>query len=157
MERAELKEAEFVQKISALWQEQKRREFLYLLALKKDKMGALRKMLSQGHFSALLFQREIRSVYDYFKCFMTDNDLENTFSADMAESSLHNMEDKDQVVGYLKRMESKILNSYKSLHSYVERDTETKRIIDEHLRRISEFYDVLSTHETVMSKEIQPV
>ncbi len=158
MEREELREAEFVQQISALWREQKRREFLYLLALKKDKMGPLRKMLSQGHFSALLFQREIRAVYDYFKCFMTDKELDNSVSAsEISESSLHNMEEKEQVAGYLKKMESKILTSYKSLHKYVERDSETKRIIDEHLRRISEFYEVLSKQELVARKEMKSV
>ena len=58
---------EFVPMIRALWIEQKNRELLYLEALKKDNMGSCRRILSQGHVSALLFQKEIKWIYDYFK------------------------------------------------------------------------------------------
>ena len=100
MENVELKGGEFVLKISALWHEQKRREFIYLLALKKEKMGPLRKMLSHGHFSALLFQREIQSLYDYFKCFLNDKDLDDSLvMEELAETSLHRLEEKEHVAG----------------------------------------------------------
>lgn len=158
MEREELKGGEFVLKISALWHEQKRREFLYLVALKKEKMGSLRKMLSQGHFSALLFQREIRSLYDYFKCFLNDKDLDDScLILETRETSLENLEEKEQVAGYLKKMESKILNSYRALHKHIERDSETRRIFDDHLSRISEFYEILSRLEAVKSSELKPL
>jgi hypothetical protein len=155
MENEEMKEGEFVLKISALWREQKRREFVYLLALKKDKMGPFRKMLSQGHFSAMLFQREIRSLYDYFKCFMNDKDLDDSlWVQETAETSLQHLEEKEQVAGYLKKMESKILNSYRSLHKYLERDSETRKVLDEHLYRISEFYEILAKHELTKPTEL---
>lgn len=148
MVKRDLNGGEFVLKISALWHEQKRREILYLLALKKDKMGSLRKMLTQGHFSAILFQREIRSLYDYFKCFLNDKDLDDTLAIDeLKESSLRAMEEKEQVVGYLSKMEGKMLNSYRSFHKYVDRDSDTRRMLDDHLTRISEFYEILSTQE----------
>ena len=158
MKNEEMRGGEFVLKISALWHEQKRREFLYLVALKKEKMGSLRKMLAQGHFSAMLFQREISSLYDYFKCFLNDKDLDESFViTEVTETSLHRLEEKEQVVGYLKKMESKILNSYRGLHAYIERDSETRRIFDAHLSRISEFYEILSKQETIKTSELRPL
>ena len=156
MENVELKAGEFVLKISALWHEQKRREFIYLLALKKEKMGPLRKMLSHGHFSAMLFQREIQSLYDYFKCFLNDKDLDDSLAMEeLADTSLHRLEEKEHVAGYLKTMESKILNSYRGLHRYIERDSETRKVFDAHLSRISEFYEILSRLEGVKSTELK--
>lgn len=151
-----MKNSEFVLKISSLWREQKRREFLYLEALKKDKMGTLRRMLSQGHFSALLFQKEIQSLYDYFKCFLTDRDLQEAIPAPyVTESGLDGLEEKEQVAGYLKCVESKILLSYKALHKHLDRDSDTRRIIDGHLQRISEFCEFLAKQETMTSPNLR--
>lgn len=118
-------------------------------------MGPLRKMLTQGHFSALLFQKEIHWIYDYFKCFLTDKDLIN--SAEVNSDSimaLHNLEEKEEVAGVLKKTEGKILQSYRSLYKYIEREPETKRVVDEHLERISEFYEILSKQEIGKRNEI---
>jgi len=146
---------EFVLKISALWNEQKRREVLYLEALKKDSMGPLRKMLTQGHFSALLFQKEIHWIYDYFKCFLTDKELVNSAEANSdTVAQLHAIEEKEQVAGFLKTTEEKIIKSYKSLYKYIEREPEARRVVDEHLERISEFYEILSRLEVVKRNEL---
>ena len=146
---------EFVLKISALWNEQKRREVLYLEALKKDSMGPLRKLLTQGHFSALLFQKEIHWIYDYFKCFLNDKDLVNSAEVNSdSVQALHNLEEKAEVADVLKKTEGKILQSYRSLYKYIEREPETKRLLDEHLERISEFYEILSKQVIVKRSEI---
>ena len=143
-----VKTREFVLKISALWNAQKRREGLYLEALKKDSMGSLRKMLTQGHFSALLFQKEIRWIYDYFKCLLTDKELEDLNQKGFANKELmQDMEDKEQIAGFLKKSEGNILQSYKSLMSNLEGDSETRKVLDDHLDRISEFYEILSKQE----------
>ncbi len=146
---------EFVLRISALWNEQKRREVLYLEALKKDSMGPLRKMLTQGHFSALLFQKEILWMYDYFKCFLNDKELINSVQVNSDNIAvLRNLEEKEEVAGVLKNTEEKILQSYRSLYKFIELDSETKRVIDEHLERISEFYEILSKLEIVKRNDI---
>ncbi|GLU54609.1 hypothetical protein Dfri01_40700 [Dyadobacter frigoris] len=147
---------EFVLKISSLWSEQKIREVLYLEALKKDSMGPLRRMLTQGHFSALLFQKEIHWIYDYFKCFLTDKDLVNNEEVNLNTISvLHDLEGKEEVAGYLKKTEGKVLQSYRSLYKYLDRDLETRRVVDEHLDRISEFYEILSKQEIVIIKDLK--
>lgn len=146
---------EFVLRISALWNEQKRREVLYLEALKKDSMGPLRKMLTQGHFSALLFQKEILWMYDYFKCFLNDKELINSVQVNSDNVAvLRNLEEKEEVAGVLKNTEEKILQSYRSLYKFIELDSETKRVIDEHLERISEFYEILSKLEIVKRNDV---
>ena len=146
---------EFVLKISALWSEQKKREVLYLEALKKDCMGPLRKMLTQGHFSALLFQKEIHWIYDYFKCFLNDKDLVNSVEVNSdTVLAMYNMENKEEVANVLKKTEGRILQSYRSLYKYIEREPETKRVVDEHLERISEFYEILSRQDLIQRKEL---
>lgn len=147
---------EFVLKISSLWNEQKRREVLYLEALKKDSMGPLRRMLTQGHFSALLFQKEIHWIYDYFKCFLTDRDLVRSPETDLnTASDMYHMEGKEEVAGYLKKAEEKILQSYRALYKYLDKESETRRVVDDHLNRISEFYEILSRQEIVKTKDIK--
>jgi hypothetical protein len=140
--------SDLVMKIGALWQQHKRREFLYLQALRKDRMGNLRQMLSKGHFSAVLFQRELNWIYDYFKCLLTDKDLGDSMPDNyFAERSFEEVQGREQVAGYLKNTESQILQSYKALDKYVDRYVEIKRIVDEHANRITSFYEVLSKQE----------
>ena len=74
---------------------------------------------------------------------------------ELADTSLHRLEEKEHVAGYLKTMESKILNSYRGLHRYIERDSETRKVFDAHLSRISEFYEILSRLEGVKSTELK--
>ncbi|KAA0991831.1 hypothetical protein [Dyadobacter aurulentus] len=139
----------FVPIIRALWNEQKNRELLYLEALKKDSMGSFRRLLSQGHVSAVLFQKEIRSIYDYFKCFLTDKELSETnqIASLACLQLLENAKAPSEVAACLKKIEGATLQLYKSLRTYMDREIEACRILDEHLSRISEFYEVLSKLE----------
>ncbi|WP_221390847.1 hypothetical protein [Dyadobacter sp. NIV53] len=106
-----VKVKEFVLRISALWYEQKKRELLYLEALKKDSMGSLRKILAQGHFSALLFQKEIVSIYDYFKCLLNDKELSNLTHVSFDNANLmQDLIEKEQVVGLLKKTKTQFWN-----------------------------------------------
>jgi c-di-AMP phosphodiesterase-like protein len=147
---------EFVLMIRALWNEQKNRELLYLEALKKDSMGSFRRVLSQGHVSALLFQKEIRWVYDYFKCFLNDRELGDS-SGNVSKNVLSRIEtahEKEEIAKCLKTTESATLQLYKSLRTYLEKDSEARNILDEHLARISEFYEALSKMECGSFKTI---
>ena len=153
MEKAQT--SEFVLKISALWNAQKRRENLYLEALKKDSMGSLRRILSQGHFSAVLFQKEICWIYDYFKCFMNDKELRDMTVTSSDKNLLKGIEEKKEVASVLKKNEGKVLQAYRSLVSNLEGDSETRRVLREHLDRISEFYEILSKQENDNIKSLQ--
>jgi hypothetical protein len=138
------RESEFIPMIRALWNEQKNRELLYLEALKKDSMGTFRRTLSQGHVSAVLFQKEIGCIYDYFKCFLEDKELgDNQISSKASLQILENLHEKEQIAGCLRKIEEGTLQLYKSLRTYMERESEIKKVLDEHLVRISEFYEAL--------------
>lgn len=144
-----------VSRISLLWRQQRGRELIYLGALRKDGMGSLRKVLSQAHFSAILFQKEIHWIYDYFKCFLNDSDLSsNTTEIDNNQDleDLEELVDQQQIVKFLKRKEEAIINNYKALYNFIDRDYETKRMLKEHLDRLSEFYEVLSKQEKITVK-----
>jgi c-di-AMP phosphodiesterase-like protein len=147
---------DFVQMIRALWNEQKNREILYMEALKKDSMGSCRRILSQGHVSALLFQKEIKWIYDYFKCFLTDKDLGDTnhITSHKALKMLEDIEEKEQIATCLKRIEAGTLQLYKTLRTLVDKDSEARLMLDEHLVRISEFYEALSKMEVGTRKSI---
>lgn len=140
----------FVPIIRALWNEQKNRELLYLEALKKDSMGSFRRLLSQGHVSAVLFQKEIRSIYDYFKCFLTDKDLSETnqIASLACLQSLESAKGPSEVAACLKKIEGATIQHYKSLRTYMDRELEACRVLDEHLSRIAEFYEVLGKLES---------
>lgn len=141
---------EFIQMIRALWNEQKKREVLYLEALKKDGMGPFRRVLSQGHVSAVLFQKEIRAVYDYFKCFLNDKELadQNQIASHVSLQLLENASGREEVASCLKKIEAATLQLYKSLRHYLDREPETQRLMDEHLMRTSEFYEMLCKLES---------
>ncbi|MHA4738743.1 hypothetical protein [Dyadobacter sp. MSC1_007] len=153
----ESKGNEFIQMIRALWNEQKKREILYLEALKKDGMGSFRRVLSQGHVSAVLFQREIRAIYDYFKCFLTDKELadNNQISSRASLQILEEARDKEEVASCLKKIEAATLQLYKSLTAYLEREPEAQRVVDEHLTRTSEFYEMLCKLEVGNRRSIE--
>ncbi|REA57626.1 hypothetical protein DSL64_23085 [Dyadobacter luteus] len=138
---------EFVSKVASLWKAQQRRAFLYKEALKKDNVSSLRKTLSQGYFSALLFQKEIQGVYDYVKCLLTDEDLEKQGAEVMISDQLSDTEEESQIVNRLITVESTILESYHSLEGHLEYATETKSILSDHLERISDFYRILSKYQ----------
>lgn len=146
----ESKGNEFIQMIRALWNEQKKREVLYLEALKKDGMGPFRRLLSQGHVSAVLFQKEIRAVYDYFKCFLNDKELadQNQIASHTSLQLLESANGREEVASCLKKIEAATLQLYKSLSHYLDREPETLRLMDEHLTRTSEFYEMLCKLET---------
>ena len=110
----ESKGNEFILMIRALWNEQKKREVLYLEALKKDGMGPFRRVLSQGHVSAVLFQKEIRAVYDYFKCFLNDKELadQNQIASHASLQLLENANGKEEVASCLKKIEAATLQLY---------------------------------------------
>ncbi len=136
--------------IRALWNEQKKREVLYLEALKMDGMGPFRRVLSQGHVSAVLFQKEIRAVYDYFKCFLNDKELadQNQITAHVSLQLLENAKGKEEVASCLKKIEAATIQLYKSLRLYLDREPEAQRLMDEHLIRTSEFYEMLCKLES---------
>ncbi|GGH43741.1 hypothetical protein ACN9ML_14795 [Dyadobacter endophyticus] len=146
----ESKGNEFILMIRALWNEQKKREVLYLEALKKDGMGPFRRVLSQGHVSAVLFQKEIRAVYDYFKCFLNDKELadQNQIASHASLQLLENANGKEEVASCLKKIEAATLQLYKSLRHYLDREPEAQRLMDEHLTRTSEFYEMLCKLES---------
>lgn len=135
---------EFIPMIRALWNEQRNRELLYLEALKKDSMGSFRRVLSQGHVSAILFQKEIRWIYDYFKCFLDDKELaDNQISTMASLQMLEAINEKEEIAGCLRAIEAATLLLYKSLRIYMDKESEVINVLDEHLIRISEFYDAL--------------
>ncbi|TLU99407.1 hypothetical protein [Dyadobacter luticola] len=149
-------ENDFIPMIRALWNEQKNRELLYLEALKKDSMGSFRRILSQGHVSAVLFQKEIRWIYDYFKCFLEDKELaDNQISSMASLQMLENLTEKEDIASCLKKLEAATLQLYKALCTYMDREYEIKRMLDEHLIRISEFYDALCKMEVSNRKNLE--
>ena len=149
------KAREFVQKIRGLWREQKNREFIYLEAMKKDGMGPMRKMLAQGHFSALLCQKEICSIYDYFKCFFNDRELGDLNEVKVNEGHLmQEIEGKEQVVGFLRNNEGLVLQSYKSIIKHLDLEAEVRQTLNQHLDRISELYEILSKQGNIKLKSL---
>lgn len=145
---------ELVSLINSVWREQKRREVLYLQALKKDKIGPLRRILTQGHFSAVLFQREIHALYDYFKCFLNDRELSAEDNLEfLGDDILNGADEQHQISGELRQTENRVILLYRRLYKYIDRESDARSMLDDHLKRISEFYDFFSRQEGVKAAE----
>jgi len=139
MDTTEMKE--FVEGIALLWKENKRRELLYIHVMKRDHLGNLRRLCNQGHISALLFQKEIQWIYDYFKCNLNDCDLKDGFEASPAdyahEATLDTLTDTSMVVRLIKEAELTTIRGYQSVIRFVDRDGEVHSILRDHLDRIT--------------------
>ncbi|GAB2778692.1 hypothetical protein GCM10027275_22670 [Rhabdobacter roseus] len=147
MDKTNLKE--FVRSTAVLWNEHKKREALYIEAMKKDGLGTLRRVCNQGHFSALLFQKEIQWIYDYFKCNLTDCDLRDGFGLlNENKGMLGQVEDKTVVANVLKDTEFATLRKYQKMLKTVDADSEAARILREHMERIVDLYERLTKETT---------
>ncbi len=150
MEPMEAKEV--VKKLAVLWKEHRKRELLYMLVMKKENLGNLRRLCHQGHISALLFQKELQWVYDYFKCNLNDGDLKELVLTEYpGEFSLSKVEDRGVLIRVLKETEWSALLQYQSVLKVVDRESEVFTILREHLDRLSEFCDRLSNEIIYMS------
>jgi hypothetical protein len=132
---------EFVQGIALLWKENKRRELLYIHVMKRDHLGNLRRLCNQGHISALLFQKEIQWIYDYFKCSLNDCDLRDGFVAAPTEyeqeTTLDHLSDTSTIVRLIKEAELTTIRGYQSVIRFVDREGEVHSILRDHLDRIT--------------------
>jgi hypothetical protein len=130
-----------VKSTALLWNQHKKREALYIEAMKTEDLGALRTVCNQGHFSALLFQKEIQWIYDYFKCSLSDYDLQVHFNESVqTEDKPRKIRPKRVLTYLLKEAEFSTIKCYHRVLKYVESDSETSRIMREHLDRIADLY-----------------
>ncbi len=143
---------EFVEGIALLWKANKRRELLYIHVMKRDHLGKMRRLCNQGHISALLFQKEIQWIYDYFKCNLNDCDLREEFEAapvDHAQvTTLDTLRDTRMVVRLIKEAELTTIRGYQSVIRFVDREGEVHNILREHLDRITHLCSELGRENT---------
>ncbi|WP_025762124.1 hypothetical protein [Dyadobacter tibetensis] len=156
MKNGENVQFEMISKIRLLWNQQCLRETLYLNALKMDRICHLRKSLTQGHFSSLLFQRELKSVYDYLKCLLTDDGLAiPSYSTEQHNGIFHlrEMEGRQmEVAGFFKKTEATLLNSYQTVSQYLEWDQSILDMLDDHQVSIKGFYESMAHRESQLGK-----
>ncbi|PWJ58365.1 hypothetical protein CLV98_104224 [Dyadobacter jejuensis] len=142
---------ELARSIRLLWDQQCIRESLYLKALRKDRIGALRRVLSQGYFSAMLFKRELKTIYDYAKCFMSDTDLDLVCKeqGDQAQIIiLTDLEEERHIAGFFRGLEESVLESYQGLFHHFDWDTHTRQLLLEHKDRIRDFINTMAHCES---------
>lgn len=131
----------FVKSTALLWNQHKKREALYIEVMRSEDLGALRKVCNQGHFSALLFQKEIQWIYDYFKCSLSDYDLQDHFKETVQiEDKPLKVRHKRVLTHLLQEAEFSTIECYRKVLKYVDSDSETSRIMREHLDRIADLY-----------------
>lgn len=139
MDTTEMKE--FVQGIVLLWEENKRRELLYIRVMKSDQLGNVRRLCNQGHITALLFQKEIQWIYDYFKCNLNDSDLRVAFEdAPAQETILDGMEDNSTLLRLIKEVELTTIRGYQSVIRFIDQEGEVYEILHDHLDRITQLW-----------------
>lgn len=136
---------EFVLKTAMLWKEHKKREFLYMQMIRKENLGNLRRLCNQGHISAVLFQKELQWVYDYFKCNLNDGELSDYPESEVkGGNTLETVEDMGVLLRVLKETEWYTIRQYQSLIKLVDSESEVFTILRDHIDRLNEFCDNLS-------------
>ena len=135
-----IEKREFVQSIAMLWKENKRRELLYIRVMKNDHLGHFRRLCNQGHITALLFQKEIQWIYDYFKCNLSDSDLRVAFehTPHGQSTEFDGTEDNSTLVRLIKEVELTTIRGYQSVIRFVNPEGEVYDILRDHLDRITQ-------------------
>lgn len=131
---------EFVQGIALLWEENKRRELLYIRVMKSDQLGSFRRLCNQGHITALLFQRDIQWIYDYFKCNLNDSDLQISFedTPSVQHTALDGMENNSTLLRLIKEVELTTIRGYQAVIRFIDQEGEVYDILRDHLDRITQ-------------------
>ena len=135
-----IEKREFVQSIALLWEENKRRELLYIRVMKNDHLGNFRRLCNQGHITALLFQKEIQWIYDYFKCNLSDSDLRVAFedTPHIQSAEFDGTEDNSTLVRLIKEVELTTIRGYQSVIRFINPEGEVYDILRDHLDRITQ-------------------
>jgi len=146
---------DFLQGIEMLWQESKNRELLFVGLMKKDCLGQLRKHCHRGHISSLLFQNDIRWIYDSFKSNIIDftlgNHPPNTLNKKITESLVAEAGDFQAVMNLLKSTEFHIIQSYQEVLQLVDYEEEVRGILLDHLGLFTQLRDNLVNFQTSYS------
>jgi hypothetical protein len=157
MDTTEMKE--FVQGIALLWEENKRRELLYIRLMKSDQLGSFRRLCNQGHITALLFQKEIQWIYDYFKCNLNDSDLQTAFESatSIQETGLDGMEDNGTLVRLAKEVELTTIRGYQSVIRFIDQEGEVYDILRDHLDRITHLCGEFGRETSHFKRSLSPL
>ena len=103
---------ETVRLAARIWRSYHRQEALCKSLMRMDISYRLRKLCSRGHMSAMLFKKEIRGVYESFKCNFSDGDLNsitryadewNSETACQATLLSLLIEEQDHLIGFYEK------------------------------------------------------
>jgi hypothetical protein len=133
---------ELVKSLAALWKKHKEREILYLTAMKIENLGKLRKICSQGYSMSLLFQREIRTIYDTLRCSFDDIDLCKHCTKHL-KSTIANLNTAYAATSVLAERESETLKCYSLSLSFLDESSEEGRVMLEHIALLTDVNSVL--------------
>lgn len=133
---------ELVSYLATLWKKHKEREALYLAAMKIDNLGKLRKLCSQGYSISLLFQREIKAIYNSFRCNFDDLELCNHCTEHLNET-IKKLDNGLVLSSILVEYEMETLRNYEITLSYLDETNEEGRTIVEHISLLSEVANLL--------------
>jgi hypothetical protein len=128
---------ELVNNLAALWKKHKEREVLYLAAMKIEDLGTLRKVCSQGYSISLLFQREIRNIYDTFRCSFDDVDLCKHCTKHL-KPMLEALDTTCSATSVLAFQENETLKQYTVALSYLDETSDEGKMMLEHISLLKE-------------------
>lgn len=145
---------ELVKSLAALWKKHKEREILYLTAMRIEDLGKLRKVCSQGYSMSLLFQREIRTIYDTFRCSFDDIELCKHCTKHL-KPTIENLGNAFSAASILASQETETLRCYEEALSFLDETSEEGRVMLEHISLLTDVNALLqkSNKQSVGLKE----
>ena len=112
--------------------------------MKIEDLGKLRKICSQGYSMSLLFQREIRTIYDTFRCSFDDIELCKHCTKHL-KPTIENLDTAYAVTSILAGQEVDTLKCYSLALSFLDESSEEGRVMLEHIALLTEVNAVLQT------------
>ena len=135
-----------------IWRSHHRQEALCKSLMSMDISCRLRKLCSKGHMSSMLFKKEIKRVYELFKCNFSDGDLNSiTRSEDEWNSE---KACQASVLGLLIGEQHRLIVFYEKFVALLWEDGELFALCKDHLGQLRELNKMLITENNLLQQTL---
>ncbi|QRR00325.1 hypothetical protein [Dyadobacter sandarakinus] len=133
---------DIVKEVAGIWRMHKRQEALFRAAMALDTTRPLRVICGSCYMTSLLFQSEMRQLYESLKCCLTDGDLSSILLLD--DEAGNSDADCWMVISRCLEHDELLIRMYQSLLAKVDEESECWRMCHEHLEKLTGCHDKLA-------------
>ena len=135
-----------------IWRSHHRQEALCKSLMSMDISCRLRKLCSKGHMSSMLFKKEIKRVYESFKCNFSDGDLNSITRSEDEWNSKRACQ--ATVLGLLTEEQGRLIGFYETVISRLWEEGELCALCRDHLVQVKEMNKMLITENNLVQQTL---